>query len=224
MSVRSKPNYGIYVFDLSAAGSRDMPVPGTRVALVTALLGATFINVAGQSIVAGGTVAPSALVNVLVGKSLGDPIPFSINTKISVEETFEFLRLSWAAQPGVTAFFMIDDDRGGAGVFVDSPSPILGGAISVNVPGTISPAQAVVTNVAGGVVLSAFSGTKQRTTIRNKDATNSVWIGKGDGTLTNANGFELQPGEPPLVITGTEAINGISNVAGGVAVDVIVEQ
>jgi len=131
MSVRNKPNYGIFPIVLTVAGSMDMPVIGTRIAMVTAISGATFTNVAGVTILAGGTVAPSSIVNVQVGKALGDPIPFSVNTKISVEDAFDFVRFSWAAQPGVTAFMLIDDDRAGAGVFVDAPSPILGGSIAI---------------------------------------------------------------------------------------------
>src|SRR5258708_10474076 len=131
MSVRNKPNYGIYPINLTLAGSMDMPIVGTRIAMVTALSGATFTSVAGVSILAGGTVAPNTIVNVQVGRALGDPVPFSVNTKISVDEAFEFVRFSWAAQNNVTAFMLVDDDRQGAGVFVHAPSPILGGSIAI---------------------------------------------------------------------------------------------
>src|SRR5216683_816145 len=112
MSVRNKPNYGIFPIDLTTAGQMDMPIIGTRVAMVTAISGPTYAFVAGTKILAGGTVAP--------------------NTKISVDDAFEFVRFSWAAQNGVTAFMLVDDDRAGAGVFIDSPSPILGGSVSIN--------------------------------------------------------------------------------------------
>lgn len=227
MSVRNKPNYGLYPIDLSVAGFLDLPVFGTRIAMITALLNPTFTSVAGVRIISGGTVAPSCLVNVQIGKALGDPLPFSVNTKINVDDAFEFVRLSWAAQPNTTAFFMIADDRAGAGVFVDAPAAILGGTVS-NSPilaTTISTAQVSVTNAAGGVALAAFVATRQRATFRNRDNVNSVWIGKSDGSLTNATGYELAPGDPPLTIDDTTAaINAISNVAGGVRVDVILEQ
>ncbi len=148
MSVRNKPNYGIYPINLTLAGSMDMPIVGTRIAMVTALSGATFTSVAGVSILAGGTVAPNTIVNVQVGRALGDPVPFSVNTKISVDEAFEFVRFSWAAQNGVTAFMLVDDDRAGAGVFVDAPSPILGGSIAIQQGGNT----AMVTS--GGALLT----------------------------------------------------------------------
>src|SRR5712692_9453991 len=132
MSVRNKPNYGIFPIDLTTAGQMDMPIIGTRVAMVTAISGPTYAFVAGTKILAGGTVAPNTIINVQIGKALGDPVPFSINTKISVDDAFEFVRFSWAAQNGVTAFMLVDDDRAGAGVFIDAPSPILGGAVSIN--------------------------------------------------------------------------------------------
>src|SRR5258708_32161722 len=131
MSVRNKPNYGIYPINLTLAGSMDLAIVGPRIALVPALSGATFTQVAGGSILAGGTVAPNTIVNVQVGRALGDPVPFGVNTKISVDESFEFVRFAWAAQNGITAFMLVDDDRQGAGVFVDAPSPILGGSIAI---------------------------------------------------------------------------------------------
>jgi hypothetical protein len=131
MSVRNKPNYGIYVIPLSAAGSQDLPVLGTRLVVVNLLLNATFTNVAGASIVSGGTPSPNSFLNAQIGKALGDPVPLGINGKIECEELFDFVRLSWAAQAGVTAIVLIDDDHAGAGVLVDAPSAILGGAVSI---------------------------------------------------------------------------------------------
>jgi hypothetical protein len=131
MSIRNKPNYGIYTFNLTAQGFQDLPLIGTRVIFLQALTGATFGNVAGQSIVTGGTVAPGAIINVSVGDALGDPVPLQLNGKVNVEDAFSKLRISWGAQPGVTALVLVDDDRGGAGIFADSPSPILGGVVSL---------------------------------------------------------------------------------------------
>src|SRR5260370_10753813 len=136
MSVRNRPNYGIYILNLTAQGQMDLPIVGTRIAMVTALSGATFANVAGVSVIASGTVAPSTIVNVQIGKALGDPVPFSVNTKVSVDESFEFVRFSWAAQPGVSAVMLVDDDRAGAGVLVDAPSPILGGSVAIQQGGS----------------------------------------------------------------------------------------
>jgi hypothetical protein len=131
MSIRNKPNYGIYVIPLSAAGSQDLPVLGTRLVVVNLLLNATFTSVAAASIVSGGTPSPNSFINAQIGKALGDPVPLGINGKIQCEELFDFVRLSWAAQAGVTAIVPIDDDRAGAGVLVDAPSAILGGAVSI---------------------------------------------------------------------------------------------
>lgn len=131
MSVRNKPNYGIYVIPLNAAGSLDLPVLGTRLVVVNLLSAATFTNIAGASIVSGGTPSPNSFLNAQIGKALGDPVPLGINGKIQCEELFDFVRLSWAAQAGVTAIVLIDDDRAGAGVLVDAPSAILGGAVSI---------------------------------------------------------------------------------------------
>lgn len=122
MSIRNKPNYGIYTLSLNAAGTQDLPILGTRIVFVTARD-------------AGGVLAPNALVNVLIGRSLGDAIPFSPNTKINVDAAFEYARLTWAAQAGITATFLVADDRDGEGVNVDAPvaSLTVAGAITDNV-------------------------------------------------------------------------------------------
>ncbi len=136
--------------------------------------------------------------------------------------------------PGATFKQVIVDNTGNAspltytlaiGVGDITDSRITGNVNATAVqPTTVTTSQVNVTNAAGGVALAVFSATKQKATIKLRDPVNSVWVGKGDGTLTNATGFELAPGDPPLVIGGTEAINAVSTVAGGVRVDVIIEQ
>jgi hypothetical protein len=131
------------------AGLQDLPALGTRLVFLNALVNPTYANIAGQRIVTGGTPAPNTIVNLSIGKALGDPIPLTINGQVNVDDTFEFCRLMWAAQAGVTAFFLIDDDRAGAGVQVNSPAAVLGG--SVNLLGGAGNV-ALVTS-AGGVIV-----------------------------------------------------------------------
>jgi hypothetical protein len=122
MSRRDKPNYGIYPINLTNAGQMDMTIEASKIVMVSALTTA-------------GAFAPTALVTVQIGKALGDAIPVAPNGKISVEDAFEFVRFSWAAQPNIIATFLISDDRNGAGINVDAPvaSLTVAGAITDNV-------------------------------------------------------------------------------------------
>jgi hypothetical protein len=208
MSIRNKPNYGLYPINLTNQGTQDLPLIGTRVALVTALLNATFANIGGTTVVTGGTVAPATVVNVQVGKALGDPIPFSINTKINVDEAFEYLRFTWAATPNVTAIFMVADDREGAGVFIDAPAAILGGAVSISSlvsPTGWSSVADVVCAAGAQTQLVALNGVVRRSYISNP-ATNAREIRVGDNGAAAGEGLSLYPGDPPLAIKTSAAI------------------
>lgn len=158
MTIRGRPNYGIFYQDMSVAGSRDVAILGTRLIFLTALTGATFASIAGQTIVTGGVVAPAAILNVAIGKTLGDPIPLAINGKINAKQNFEAARLAWAAQPGVTAVLLVDDDREGAGVEADAPASTLAGVL------TLQGGAGNLANVSSvnGLLVEASSNDKQK--------------------------------------------------------------
>jgi hypothetical protein len=203
MSIRNKPNYGIYPINLTTAGTQDLPIIGTRVVLVTALLNAGFINVAGVNVIAGGTIAPSTILNVQIGKALGDPVPLSINTKINVKAAFEFVRLSWAAQPNITAFVLVDDDRAGEGVEADAPAAVLGGSVTISSlvsPTGIASAPDVSCAAGAQTPLVASNASTRAVLIKNL-ADNPREIRVGDAGAAAAEGVALYPGETLRVQT-----------------------
>lgn len=127
MTTRNRPNYGIYYLNLTNAGSLDVPAIGTRVAMLGAYNAATIVMAIGGAQELNGGTPTSAIVNVQVGKALGDVIPFSVGNAIRVDNKYDFIRFSWAAQAGVTAVMALSDDAEGNGIeFAAPPSVTLG--------------------------------------------------------------------------------------------------
>lgn len=152
MSRRDKPNYGIFNIPLDVKGSMDFTMEATRVVMIAAFTTAT------------GAIAPTTIVSVAVGKALGDAIPFQVNTKINVDDAFEFIRLSWTAQPGIVATFLISDDRDGAGISIDSPLGVISGAITIT-NGSVDANIAKVNGVAVNVGVGASGTGTQRVAV-----------------------------------------------------------
>ena len=127
MTIRNRPDYGVFNVLLTNAGTMDIPVLGTRIILSSALEGAALVN---GNTLQGGTPT-TAEVNVQIGKALGDPIPFSVGTRVNVSNKFDFIRLTWAAQAGVWATVVISDDADGNGVYVTAAPTVAAGAVSI---------------------------------------------------------------------------------------------
>lgn len=131
MTTRNRPNYGIYYLPLTVAGAMDVPAIGTRVAMIGAYTGAvvTFAPGGAQEL-SGGTPA-AAIVGVQIGKALGDLLPFTVGNKVRVDNKFDFVRFTWAAQSGVTAIIAISDDAEGNGVEFDAAPIVTLGNLSI---------------------------------------------------------------------------------------------
>jgi hypothetical protein len=159
MTTRNRPNYGIFNLVLTNAGTQEIPVLGTRIVMASALQGATVtFGQGGVQQLSGGTPV-NALVNVQLGKSLGDAIPLTVGSKISVANKFDSARLSWAAQAGVVVTLMVSDDADGNGVDVDAPPTVTVGSVSISAAGNT----AAVT--AGGALKVDASATTQPVSI-----------------------------------------------------------
>jgi hypothetical protein len=131
MTTRNRPNYGIYYLTLTLAGVLDIPAIGTRVAMIGAYNGATITFAAGGGQQLSGGTPSSAIVGVQIGKALGDVLPFSVGNKVRVDNKFDFVRLSWSAQAGVTAIFAISDDAEGNGIEFDAPPSVTLGSLAI---------------------------------------------------------------------------------------------
>lgn len=164
MTIRNRPDYGVYYVNLTNAGSFDIPSIGSRVVLAAAWQGATLVSLPGGVQSVSGGSATAATVNAQIGKALGDAIAMQIGTKINVENKFDFVRLSWSAQAGVIALVMISDDADGNGVDVSAAPTVSLGTVSIveggntaNVEnnGTLS---VDITSYAGGTGVGAGIG------------------------------------------------------------------
>ncbi|HEY3917738.1 MAG TPA: hypothetical protein VGL83_08085 [Stellaceae bacterium] len=131
MTIRNRPDYGVYYITLTNAGQMDVPAIGSRVVLAAAWEGASMVSLPGgiQSISGGQPSAAS--VNCQIGKSLGDAIGLQIGSKVNVENKFDFVRLSWPAQSGVIAEILISDDADGNGVDVSAAPTVALGQMSL---------------------------------------------------------------------------------------------
>lgn len=103
--------------------------------------------------------------------------------------------------------------RQGSDVLYDVP-PI--GLVEVtNTGGAFTQALATVTNVAGGVVLSAANPLRRHLLIANKSATGTIYVRVDGGAPTVATGLKLEPGDE-WELSGyvpTGAVRAIGDIA-----------
>lgn len=92
------PAFQIVTLDLTAAGSETFFAQAQQV---------TFVRAVDSS----GVLALSALVNVKLGIASPQIIPASVNTLVKLQNPVNAVVFSWAAQPGVTATFMVSPDE-----------------------------------------------------------------------------------------------------------------
>lgn len=138
MTIRNKPDYGIYTFNLTVAGQQDFPIIGSRIAMISAVLSGANVG---------------AIVNVQIGKALGDPIPFTVGSSCHVDNKFDYVRFSWAAQNGVTAIFIVSDDVDGNGVNAVAPPTVTTGSVSITQGGNTA-----LVNASGELTVQLASG------------------------------------------------------------------
>ena len=131
MTVRNRPNYQLYLISLTNAGTQDIPAIGTRIAMAGAYLGASVVSIAGGYQEIQGGAPTLATVNVQLGKTPGDPIPFSVGSAVRVDNKFDFVRLSWGAQAGVLAIILVSDDADGNGVEITASPTIAAGNVAL---------------------------------------------------------------------------------------------
>ena len=75
-----------------------------------------------------------------------------------------------------------------------------------------------VTTTGSSAQLVAARPTRRYIVIRNNDATNSAFV--GFGVVSSANGFQIKPTDPPLVLYTTAQINCIQG-AGAVVLSFV---
>lgn len=185
----TQPNYSVFKIDLTTAGKQEINLEGDFFHFVTALDGS-------------GAVDLDAAVRVALGTAVDDGIPASINTKVQGLTT-RYL-LSWEAQPGIMAEFLISRVSGpDEGIEVDAPptKQLVTSAIASG----LTVAAVGVGTIA--TLLRAATGTRQSVTIRN-NGTGVIYIGPLGVTL--ADGFNLEAGESLTLDGTTTAIYGIA--------------
>lgn len=167
------PVFSIINIDLSAAGTQDFNKTASTITCIKAVY---------QS----GELALDASVNVQLGDVMSDRIPMGINSTATLREPTGLVRFSWAAQPGVTAYFLLSADD----------------ALTVTSP----PAKQLVTQAMGGsltnyamsvgtaaVKLADAKASRQKLSVRNNSVSSVIYIGTNGVTV--ANGFPIGAGE-----------------------------
>ncbi len=131
MTTRNRPDYQVYFVNLAVAGTLDIPAIGTRVVMAGAYSGASVISINGGYQILSGGSPTSAIVNVQIGKTPGDPLPFQVGSSVKVENKFDWIRLQWLAQSGTYAVIVVSDDADGNGVEVVAPPSVTLGSMSL---------------------------------------------------------------------------------------------
>lgn len=157
MTTRNRPNYGVFNLPLTVANFNglDLPIIGSRVTMIAAV--AAGVNVA-------------ALVNVAIGKALGDALPFTTGSDVVVGNKFDFVRLTWAAQPGIVATIVISDDVDGNGIHVSAPPTVTAGNLAIVQGGNTAIVTAtgrLEVNLAGNDSAVALAGGGTLSTVQN---------------------------------------------------------
>lgn len=198
-----RPNYQVFPINLAIDGQQDIAGTFNYLRMVDA------VDVNGNQ-------ALGALVTVKLARASGDAIPMRLNGLVRGQT--DFYRIIWAAQPGVTATFLVSEEDRGTGVEVEAPPTK---QIIASGSGTsLTAARVNVTNVA--TVLDAGATTTQSRTVKNLDAAATLYIG-GAG-VTAAAGYPLLPGES-LTVSGENApLYAIAAAAGPFVAAVLVEQ
>ncbi|HUZ71605.1 MAG TPA: hypothetical protein VMU87_01355 [Stellaceae bacterium] len=196
MTIRNRPDYGVFNILMTAAGTLDIPALGTRVVLAGCYEGASLVSINGgfQELQGGAPVAGQLAVQI--GKTPGDPIPFSVGTAVRVANKFDFVRLSWGAQPGIYASVIVSDDADGNGVEATAPPTVVASDATIVEGGNTARVEA-----AGGLDVTII------------DQNGHAAFTSGDGWLSvrlvaglyGAGSFLTNPGSNALPLDGAGA-------------------
>ncbi len=196
MTVRNRPNYQLYLISLTNAGTQDIPAIGTRIAMAGAYLGASVVSIAGGYQEIQGGAPTLATVNVQLGKTPGDPIPFSVGSAVRVDNKFDFVRLSWGAQANVTVVILVSDDADGNGVEITASPTIAAGNVAI-----VEGGNTAVVNATGQLQVEI------------------IGVGGGFGAIVSSDGTQgvRQLGGPlgSAVLLTNPALNSIPTSSGG---------
>lgn len=186
------PVFSIVPIDLSAAGAQDFNKTASTVTFLRAL------DVSGQQ-------ALDALVNVQLGDVISDAIPMGINATASLREPTGVIRFTWAAQPGITAYFLLSADDN-----LTVTSPPAKQLVTQSFGSTLSASPLSVGTAA--VQLAPANSARAKLSVRNNSTTNTLYLG-ATNAVTTANGFPLAAGEAYTFDGTTAAVWGIASAA-----------
>lgn len=198
---RERPQYSVYLIDLTTAGRRTIAQAGEVFSMIDARN-------------ADGTQNLNALVSVSLGTMDDDALPVRLNGKIRANAMN--YQVAWEAQSGVIAYLLVASDYlKGPGVDIDAPvtKQIVTSAIGT----TISAAAVTVATTA--TLLAAADTARQSVIVTNNGAAD-IFIGPAG--VTTATGTPLVPGEKCSIDKTTAAIYGIV-AAGTVEARVLTE-
>lgn len=179
--------------DLSTAGSRDFNSAASVVIFVRAEDAA-------------GGLALDARVDVQLGDIASQAIPAGVNALFKLRSATQMVRFSWAAQPGVTAYFLVS-----AGDELMVHAPPARQIVTQAMGTTVAAGQFAVGNVVA-VEVAPATASRQKVTIRNASASATVYLGAA--AVTAATGFPLAPGDAYTVEGTTADVWAIADMAG----------
>ncbi len=174
------PIVQVVPIDLSAAGKKTINDAVTHI---------TFVKALDQS----GAQALGAALNIALGDVAADSFPCSVNTIIQTRNPVSPIVVTWAAQPGITAYLALSQD----GVAIHAPPTTQ--LVTQAVGSTISAAQATVGTAAAQIV---SGGSRQSVMIQN-NGTADLYV--GDSTVTTGTGFKVPANGGVLTVDKTTA-------------------
>lgn len=190
-----RPSFQLFPIDLSVAGSQ----------IINELTGMVqFVRAEYQS---GAGLALLAKVNVQLGDVASDPLPASVNTTIVLDDPQPCVILSWAAQPGVTAFFAFARDKK---MMIHSPPAM---QLVVQSSGSALGISKTAVGISAGQIDAG--GTIQTRTIRNTSTSSQIIYLGNDATVTAATGYPINPGEAITLSSTSAPVFAIASAAGG---------
>jgi len=181
----------IFKIDLATAGKQTID-------LNSGLL--RFINCETAS----GALDLNGKVNVRLGQTDSETVVLRLNNAVSGVPA-RHITLSWDAQSGLTATFLLSPDKSTLDIDADPPAQLVTGELASNV------GNASVTVGTSAVLLASAASTRKSLTIQNLGAS-EIYIG-GSG-VTTANGLKVASGQPWTTTTATGAYYAIGAAAG----------
>lgn len=185
--------YNVSVYDLTDAGSDTVELEVGFLAFLRAVDSA-------------GVEAPLTLIELALGDAVDDWIPFTPGSIMRIQNAQKSgkYKLRWAAQAGVTIYFMWGSNANNLDIEVQRASQLVVGDLA----STAAPGKVTV-GTTSGLIAAANPNRKALTIFNNGTAT--IYI--SDDTATTDD-FPIAPGASYTTTTTTAAIYGISGSAG----------